>query len=65
MKKTTERFLAFLQNNLKEDGMDEGALRSGVRDVITDILHVCDEEDFDVDLIIESAREVFNEEKEE
>ena len=65
MKKTTERFLAFLQNNLKEDGMDEGALRSGVRDVITDILHVCDEEGFDVDLIIESAREVFNEEKEE
>lgn len=65
MKRSTERLLAFLQSSMKEDGVDEGALRSGVRDVLTDVMHICVSEGFDLDGIMASAQEVFEEEAEQ
>ncbi len=64
MKNTTERLLNFLHSNMKNDGLDDGALQSAVRDVLTDIMHICVDNGFDIKDVLSSSQEVFEEEVE-
>jgi len=45
----------------KDEGSPDN--RAAVRDILTDILHYCDEEAIDFPEILDSATEVYNEEK--
>lgn len=59
--RTQDRTLKILERNGKEDGAE---IRGAIRDMITDLMHICVTEGLDIDDIIESAREVFEEEAE-
>lgn len=44
------------------EDMDGAEGKSGVRDLLTDILHYCRGEEYTFEEVLESAQEVFNEE---
>lgn len=74
MKDTTKRLIDFLKKCMVEDGVDnesvlntDGApdkdnLRSGVRDTIVDLMHICQKEGIEFLDVLNSAGEVFDEE---
>lgn len=56
--KASKEFLAFLHNRTEDTGSD----RSSLRDMLTDIMHVCDEQIIDFNDLLKGAGEVANEE---
>ncbi len=62
---TKKRALNFLRSNLKEDGLNDGALSFAVRDLLTDLMHICEDEGLSFPELMDSANEVFYEEFED
>ena len=74
MKDTTKRLIDFLKKSMVEDGVDNESvldadavpdkdnLRSGVRDAIVDLMHICQKEGIEFLDVLNSAGEVFDEE---
>ena len=56
--KASKEFVHFLRASMTETG-DE---RTALRDIITDVIHVCDEQGYDFNQLIKGAGEVANEE---
>jgi hypothetical protein len=63
MKESTEKLKAFLQENyIDNESMGSPDMPTAIRDVLTDLLHLCDEEDMFIDHTLPWAREVYEEE---
>ncbi len=74
MKDSTKRLYDFLRKCMVEDGLtdqtvfdesepiDRGLLHSSMRDAITDIMHICDKEGMSLQSVMDSAKDVFEEE---
>ncbi len=58
---TRKRTLKILEQNGKKDGTQ---IRGAIRDLITDLMHICVEEGIDIHTVFENANEVFEEEAE-
>ncbi len=57
MSKASKNFLAFIASQDADE-------RSALRDVLTDIIHLCEEKGYDFNDLLRGAGEVFNEETE-
>jgi len=60
MKKPSNSLITLI---LKYKDTDSSDNRTAVRDILTDILHYCDEEAINFPEVLEEATEVYNEEK--
>lgn len=57
MSTPSKEFVAFIQERMKDTSK-----RGALRDLLTDIMHACEDE-IDFDLLLRDAEEVFDEEK--
>jgi len=60
MSNSSKKFLKYLKKREEETGSRYSALR----DILTDVMHACQDDDLDFDTMLRSAIEVFEEEAE-
>ena len=56
---SVQRLKGPLARRAKKDGTD---LRGAMRDLLTDVLHLCAHQQISFDILVEAATEVYNEE---
>jgi predicted RNA-binding protein associated with RNAse of E/G family len=63
MSKETERVKGFLEEYyIDNPQMGSPDMSAAIRDLLTDLIHICDEEGIDIQSRLNDAEKVFNEE---